>query len=354
MNISDDILIFAKTIEEHDSIVEKVFKRLRDHNLTVNKDKCQFRQTEIVYFGHKFTKGGYTATMESVEAIVTADRPNNEGELRSFLGSSNYVARFIRNYSDLTHPLRKLLHKDEKFQWKQDQKDAFLKLKSAMSDPKTLRYYDVNLRTELVVDASPWGLGAILTQIDKNGYVNVCGYASTSLTETEQRYSQTEREALAVSFACVHFEFYLRGCPEFLVISDHKPLEGIMNNPVSHPTPRLERICLRLQPYCFKLQYRPGKTNQADYLSRHPMKSRSQKSRLDRDIEFRLARAITVNYTDGQIGLGIEEIKKETKRDEVLLRVMDAVTQNNVENLNGEEFQPFRNVLEELSTPTEC
>ena len=133
----------------------------------------------------------------------------------------------------------------------------------------TLSYYDMKLQTELIVDASPVDLGAISTQTTNEGEIRVVAYASRRLTGAESRYSQTEREALAVVWASEHFHLYLFGT-EYKVITDHMPLLGIINNPISKPTARLERLCMRLQPYTMKVQYRPGRLNTADYLSRHP------------------------------------------------------------------------------------
>ena len=93
-------------------------------------------------------------------------------------------------------------------------------------------------------------------------------YASRPLTDTKQRYSQTEREMLGVVWGCEHFNLYLYGS-DFTVKTDHKPLIGIVKH-TSKPTACLERLNLRLQPYTMKLSYKPVKDNEADYLSRHP------------------------------------------------------------------------------------
>jgi hypothetical protein len=115
------------------------------------------------------------------------------------------------------------------------------------------------------VDVSPIGLGTILLQDNDN----VVCYASRALTPVESRYSQTEREALAVTWACEHFDLYLRGLLHFTIITDHKPLETIWKK--LHPPLRIERWGLRLQPYKFTIHYSPGRENMADYMSRHPI-----------------------------------------------------------------------------------
>jgi len=114
-------------------------------------------------------------------------------------------------------------------------------------------------------DASPVGLGAVLTQV-QGGCERVVAYASHSLTDVERRYSQTEKEALGLVWGCERFHVYLYGV-EFTLLTDHKPLE-VSYSTNSRNSARIERWVLRLQPYRFKVQYIPGKQNIADPLSR--------------------------------------------------------------------------------------
>ncbi|CAC5421578.1 unnamed protein product [Mytilus coruscus] len=127
-----------------------------------------------------------------------------------------------------------------------------------------MAYFDPRKATVLIVDASPVGVGALLTQ---DGKVNA--YASRALSDVEKRYSQTEREGLAIVWAIEHFHLYLYG-HKFTLVTDHQPLEYIFNNPKSKPPARIQRWRLRLQTYDFDVKYKSGKSNAADYMSRHP------------------------------------------------------------------------------------
>ena len=133
-----------------------------------------------------------------------------------------------------------------------------------------MSYFDPRKNTEVIVDASPFGLWAMLVQGNENEQKRVVAYASKTLSPVEQRYSQTEREALAIVWSCEHFHLYLYG-QKFSIVSDHKPLELIFNNPSSRLPARIERWGLRLQPYNFKVIYKAGNDNPADYMSRHPV-----------------------------------------------------------------------------------
>ena len=109
-----------------------------------------------------------------------------------------------------------------------------------------MSYFDSEKQTEIQTDASPVGLGAILIQRGNNNEEHIVAYASRSLTDVEQRYSQTEREALAVVWSCEHFHIYIHGKP-VTIHTDHKPLVALYNNPGCKPPARIERWALRLQ-----------------------------------------------------------------------------------------------------------
>ena len=134
-----------------------------------------------------------------------------------------------------------------------------------MTSAETLAYFKNDCKTRVVADAGPTGLGAVLTQLQE-GQWRVVAYASRNLTAVERRNSQTEKEALALVWACERFHLYVYG-REFELETDHKTLECIYSR-TSKPSARIERWVLRLQGYQYKVIYRPGKTNIADALSR--------------------------------------------------------------------------------------
>ncbi|KAK3746022.1 hypothetical protein QZH41_003245 [Actinostola sp. cb2023] len=138
-------------------------------------------------------------------------------------------------------------------------------LKESMAKTGTLAYFDKTSPTKIVADASPVGLGAVLLQ-KQDGQWTPVYYASRSLTECEQKYSQTEKEALALVWSCERPHAYVYGI-RFDLETDHKPLEIIYGRR-SKPYARIERWVLRLQPYDFHVVYIPGKKNIADPLSR--------------------------------------------------------------------------------------
>ena len=262
-NISDDIIIFGRSQADHDAALQAVFQKMRVNNLTANPAKCLFNQSSIDFFGHHFSADGISADDKKVASLINASPPKNATEVRSFLGLAQYLARFIKDFASISAPIRQLTHQNAKWVCGPEQQHAFDCLKAPMATPEVMKYFNSSLKTELIVDASPVGLGAILTQVTADGGTNIVAYASRSLTDCESRYSQTEGEALAVVWGIEHFHLYLYGS-SFQIITDHKPLETIFNNPTCKATARLERLQLRLQPYKTNVVYKPGANNPAD------------------------------------------------------------------------------------------
>ena len=116
-NISDDILVFGKTQEEHDTALNATLKALHNSGLKLNRAKCEFNCDKITFFGLVFSKSGISPDPAKVSAIRGADRPSDVRELRSFLGMTSYCSRFIPDYSTVSEPLRRLTHADAEWMW---------------------------------------------------------------------------------------------------------------------------------------------------------------------------------------------------------------------------------------------
>lgn len=151
---------------------------------------------------------------------------------------AQYSSRFLPNFSELTMPLHSLTHQGAKWKWMVKEQKAFEQLKGAPSSDAVLTYYKVGLETKLQVNASPNGLDLILLQKKQQGWQLVT-CASESLTTVEKRYSQTDREALAICWACEKCYMYLTG-GKFTIETDHQPQLPIFNNPHSRPPMRIE------------------------------------------------------------------------------------------------------------------
>ena len=313
-NISDDIIIYGPTQEVHDLALEKTLKRLHESGLTINRQKCEFNKSKIEFFGYIFSADGVSPDPKKVKALHDAAEPTSVQEIRSLLGMATYSARFIPDFATLTEPLRQLTKNGEPWVWGPSQVMAFKRLKGALSSDITMSYFDPSLETEIYVDASPVGLAGMLTQKGK-----IISFASRALSGVEQRYSQTEREALAIVWACEHFRMYVLGS-EFKVITDHKPLVNIWDKPC--PPLRISRWGLRLQPFKFQIVYQSGKENPADYMSRHPLGNAVSASNQE---EYTEEYVNFIADTSIPVAMTLEEVKSATCSDPLLQMVCGLV-----------------------------
>jgi transposase InsO family protein len=308
LNISDDIIVFGKTQREHDTALEAVCQKLSEAGLTVHKQKCEFNKTSISFFGVVFSSQGIRPDQDKVEAIHRASQPTTVGDVRSFLGMATYCAKFIPRFSDVSEPLRELTKKDQPFLWTARHEKSFQKIKELLTSAQVMAYFDPDKETKLITDASPTGLSAILLQTtQQTEETRVVAYASRTLTSVESRYSQTEKEALAIVWAVEKLHIYLFGS-RFKLVTDCKPLQLIFNNPKSKPPARIERWNLRLQAYDFEVLHMNGSRNPSDFLSRHPTKEEARNVLAEEYVQFLSFHAVPKAMT-------LDEIKEETARD---------------------------------------
>ena len=318
INISDDIAVFGVDQCSHDKALDDVLHKLQAAGLTANLEKCEFRKKKIEFFELIFSGEGVSPDPKKVADLHRAAEPKNASEVRSFLGMAQYSARYIKDFATITEPLRALTKQDNDWQWGKKEIKAFNAVKAGLTESATTAYFDVKKAIEIVVDASPVGLAALLVQEKR-----VVVYGSRALSDVETRYSQTEREALAVIWACEHFDKFINGAPQFTVISDHKPLETIWKKP--RPPLRIERWGLRLQPYRMVIKYQPGADNPADYMSRHPARQGILRSREQHMAEHYVNSVASAAIP---IAMTIEEVKRETAKDSTLQAVISLVRSN--------------------------
>ena len=271
---------------------------------------------------------------------------------------ATYCAKFIPNFSDLTAPLRELTKKNVPFKWSSRHAQSFNAVKAALMSETVMAYFDKTKQTELITDASLFGLSAILTQ-KGSGSVDrkVVAYISRSLSDVERRYSQTEREALAIVWAVERLHVYLYG-GHFTLITDCKPVELILNNPQSRPPARIERWNLRLQDYDFDVSYTKGHDNPSDFLSRHlPINDTSG------DKQFQnIAEKYVCFLTQHAIpkAMTLPEIQQATTADPTLQLLMELITTGKwylIDNLTTQshpnvsipELKAYRKIKSELA-----
>ncbi|UYV65139.1 K02A2.6-like [Cordylochernes scorpioides] len=268
----DDILIFASDSKTHDRIIRLVLRKLKEAKVTLNKAKCVFGVPRINFLGHILDEDGIRPDPAKIEAVAKMPAPTDVHGVRRFIGMVNNLGRFVENLSEIVAPLNQLLVKGQDFVWDCSQERAFRKLKELLTTQPILAAYDVRKPTMVSSDASSYGLGAVLKQEGKNGIWRPVAYSSRTMTPTEKRYAQIEKEALAIAWACERFQDFLLG-KRFRIETDDKSLIPLFSTKeLSSLTPRLQRFRMRMMRFGFEIVHIPGKELlDADALSRQPL-----------------------------------------------------------------------------------
>ena len=266
----DDILIYAETFEEFIDKLDKVLHRLNASGAKIHLGKSDFLPETLTYLGMEFSAKGVSHLPERIRKLNEYPAPDSIKSLRSFLGFANYFRSFIKDFAKHEGQLRQLPTRN--FVYTQKDNVAFQALRSAVSSTSVLAPFDSSLPTQLHVDASGTGIGAVLCQVHPNNNVRVVAYASRLLSPPEQRYSNTERELLAIEWSvCVRFRLQLTGL-SFEVHTDHAAL--VHECRLKQPTSRIHHMLLKLDAFDCKIYYKQGNLNMAaDFLSRLPDES---------------------------------------------------------------------------------
>jgi hypothetical protein len=265
----DDIVVWSETEEEHVDRLRLVLERIRQGEVYLNPAKCSFAKSEFEVLGHLCTKDGVGPNPKKVQAVVDYPAPKNRPALRRFLGLAGWVSRFIRNYSRKTQGLRRLLAGEELFVLKGEDLEEFEQIKKDLIEPPVLVYPDFKKQFHIHVDSSIKGMGAVLTQKDKNGRHMVIAYASAATTKTMLRIagmSVSVLECLGVVWAVNRFREYVHG-QEFWVYTDHQALVHTLQKPSRSKT--LDRLAAALMECDMHVMHIPGsKMLAADAISR--------------------------------------------------------------------------------------
>jgi transposase InsO family protein/predicted aspartyl protease len=274
VNVADDTLVFGRNKEEHDTRLQKVLKRFQQKGLRLNKTKCIFGAQKLKFLGHIVSDQGVEIDPEKINAITRMVAPNDVSGVRQLLGCVQVHSRFLPSLADMAKPIHQLLSKNVEYCWNEMHQKAFDEIKKALTSAPILAHFAPGRPTRVAADASSYGLGAVIEQYQTDGNWRPISFASRTMSDTEKRYAQIEREALASTWACEKFSQYLIG-QTFLLLTDHMPLVQILGSkPIADLSARLQRFRMRLMRYSYRVEYIPGKNMHIpDMLSRSPLES---------------------------------------------------------------------------------
>lgn len=347
----DDILLSGPTEAEHLRTLEEVLQRLEDHGLRLKRQKCTFLEDEVMYLGHMIDRNGLRPVTEKVAAVQDAPPPTNVSELKGYLGLLNYYHRFLPNLSSLLAPLHTLLRKGVVWRGGADQQAAFDRSKLLLQSSQVLVHYDTRKDVILACDASPYGVGAVLSHRMPDGSERPVGFVSRTLTAAERNYSQLDKEGLAVMFGVKKFHSYVYG-RRFTIVTDHKPLLSLFNEAKAVPqmvSPRVQRWAVTLGAYDYVMLYKQGKDHgNADALSRLPVPGPEEE-----EVPEEEGRVMMLDHLDAP-PITDRQVERWTSRDPILARVREYVGRGWPKGVINPCFAPYYQRRDELSIQGGC
>ena len=247
----DDIIVVGcgttddEATTDHNKNLKALLERCREKNIALNGDKLEPCRKEIGFTGHIITNKGLQADPEKNNAIIDMTPPTDVKGIQRFCGFVNYLAKFLPHLSEVMEPIRQLTKSNVSWHWGDAQDKAFNDIKTLVTQAPVLAYFNPEAEVSIQCDASDKGLGSALLQNEKP-----IAYASRALTEAEKRYCPLEKEMLAVVFSLEKFHQYVYA-KDVTIFSDHKPLEAILQKPLSSAPSKTSRH----DPKNSKVQY---------------------------------------------------------------------------------------------------
>jgi len=324
INFYDDILVFADNFENLMSALDTTLERIRSHGLRLNQPKCTFASSSIEFLGHKIDSSGVHKSDKHIEAVRDAPKPSTPEELQLFVGKATYYSSFIPDLATRSRPLRDMLLTTP-FKWSQAGELAYRDIKEALISPQVLMCYDPSLPLILATDASKIGLGAVLSHRLSNGQERPITYASRTLSPTEQRYPQIDKEALAIVWAVNKFFYYVYA-RHFTLYINHKPLTPEKSLPILCIS-RMANYADYLSHFNYDVIFKPTKSNvNADYCSRTPLPTTHNtvsklRSRKEEDAVYDEFDGFVLCQVK-QLPVRAEHIAKETRKDPHLGKIV--------------------------------
>jgi transposase InsO family protein len=276
----DDIIIFGPDFATFLANLRLVLERLAAAGASISLKKSKFLAHEVKFLGFIVDKNSCRPTASAVEAVHNYPRPTTQKQLLRFIGLASYLRQFVPQFARLERLLRTAVTDNPRtLCWTQDIETAFIGLKTAIAKDATRRRFDPKLYTEVQCDASQDTVGAALMQGESPSKLYVLEYASATLLPHQQRYSNTEREMYAITWAVTQkFRPYLEG-QKFVVATDHQAL--VHETRLKQSSTRMMRFRLKLESYQFTLRHIKGVNNQiADALSRLPASPQQAEDRI--------------------------------------------------------------------------
>jgi len=303
----DDILIYSPDMETHLTHLQKTLELLRKYQLFAKMTKCRFGCVEVEYLGHVVSARGVCADPGKIQAMVDWPHPTTIKALRGFLGLTGYYKKFIRGYGAIAAPLTAMLKKNS-FSWSEPAQEAFVALKTAVTQAPVLALPNFSQPFLIECDASGVGIGVVLMQGKRP-----ITFLSKALMGKALHMSTYEKELFALVTAIQKWRPYLLGRP-FVVKTDQQSLKFLLEQKVG--TPFQQKWITKLLGYDFVVEYKKGVENRV-------VDALSKKEGWEEGLSLSLLSIPTASW--------VEDLKQQYTEDEGLKQLMEKWLNNDLD-----------------------
>src|SRR6266436_6600741 len=221
----DDILIYSRTLSNHQWIIRQVLTTLCKWRLFLKPEKCKFEQKEVKYLRLVISKDHVAMDPTKVHGVTEWPTPTKVKEVQSFLGFVNFYWKFIHDFSDVTRPLYVLTRKTQQWVWGSPKQKAFDALKKAVTSTPILTFPSQSSRFCLKCDTSNFVTRVVLSQVQADGMHQPIAFMSKGFSDVECNYQIHDKEMLAIMHTLDEWHHFLEGMMEkFKILMDHQNL----------------------------------------------------------------------------------------------------------------------------------
>ena len=367
VSVRDDVLGGGDSLRTCVAEFRKVLAALETVGFTCDPSKTRVGLTEITFFGMTFTQAGMKPDSRKIESLRLSPVPKNQQQLDSFVCMVAWNDTFLHRFAELVRPLRDLARTKGEYLWQNIHQKAFETLKQALCEDCLNHYFREDRSTFLFTDAGKLqfkdpkdpapsqggGFSAILAQqCPETGAYLPIHFASRSISNVESAYSQVEIEARAVRYGVEKFRYYLTGLAHFTIFVDCKALVSLFSKgSYKSCPPRIFRQILAIQDLTFTVEYRPGRSNPADWCSRTPIPTLDDidDMSLSDDLDTFLVKSVLLQgEMDPQAPIAIEEIRKCTLQ-ELSFLTLRIINGDWSKHKKHPKIKPYMGVHHELS-----
>ncbi|KYO45830.1 hypothetical protein Y1Q_0021468 [Alligator mississippiensis] len=313
----DDVLIMGPSREKLTERLREVLQRFDKAGVRVKREKCQLGVSSINLLGYQIDDSGIHPFEDKVKAIHDVPIPKCNQDLQEFLGRLNFYHIFLKDKATIAEPLHHLLDKGAQWKWTCQHNEAFQGFKKLPTSDSVLVHYGKQKPLSITCNASPFGVGTVLSHTLLDGTDTPVAFYSRTMTSTERNYAQIDKEALAIIAGVKKIHNYVYG-HKFEIRIDHKPLLRIFTTDKPTPilSPCMQHWSIMLNAYDYILMYKPGKTiANADALSRLPLQIP--------DCTTPLPAEVLMLESMPEAPLQDDQIARITEKDSILARVLN-------------------------------